>query len=421
MGRPHIVWLCALSVASTALLGAEAAAQSLDWSEGRTTQGCLFRAPWSGWLRGEHRLDARWSGSCVPGRYIDGEGTLSGARPVDMEFTGRMIDGYFHGEVRRHWPDSGSRDTVRMDMGCYTYIRNVTPNANCRPGVAASASRTPTPPSVSGEAISEEVRALLARAEAGDATAQARLGYRYATGDGAPQNDAEAIRWYRRAAEQGQRTAQFNLGVRYDSGRGIPRDYAEAMRWYRRAAEQGHANARNSIGAMYHDGKGVPRDYAEAMRWYEQALLVEPENENAINNLRRAEASRQPQLRSEQEVGTPPGQDREQTYVDPNTGAPCVGLKAQDHDDGRFWRDYRLVLTNTCPNAFYIRAGVIRWDDNPLFQEQRRMIHRRQPGAAPTEIVLTCSEARRPITRGTYRIGCGGFSGWAVTGFAEAW
>ena len=33
--------------------------------------------------------------------------------------------------------------------------------------------------------------------------------------------------------------AQFNLGVMYDTGEGVPQDDAEAVRWFRLAAEQG--------------------------------------------------------------------------------------------------------------------------------------------------------------------------------------
>ena len=50
------------------------------------------------------------------------------------------------------------------------------------------------------------------------------------------QDVVEAIRL---AAKQGDTEAQFNLGIRYASGEGVPQDYAEAGRWFRLAAEQG--------------------------------------------------------------------------------------------------------------------------------------------------------------------------------------
>jgi hypothetical protein len=44
------------------------------------------------------------------------------------------------------------------------------------------------------------IDALRVRAEAGDAVAQNDLGVRYDDGRGVPQDDAEAVRWFRLAA-----------------------------------------------------------------------------------------------------------------------------------------------------------------------------------------------------------------------------
>ena len=56
---------------------------------------------------------------------------------------------------------------------------------------------------------------------------------------------------FRRAAERGHAEAQFVLAVTYDQGDGVPEDDAEAVRWYRKAAEQGHALAQFGLGTMY--------------------------------------------------------------------------------------------------------------------------------------------------------------------------
>jgi hypothetical protein len=48
----------------------------------------------------------------------------------------------------------------------------------------------------------------------------------------------------------------------------VPQDNAEAVRWYRKAADQGYANAQYALGFTYHKGQGVPQDDAEAVRWY---------------------------------------------------------------------------------------------------------------------------------------------------------
>ena len=71
----------------------------------------------------------------------------------------------------------------------------------------------------------------------------------------------------RSAAEQGDADAQYNLGLRYHYGEGVPQDDAEAVKWWRLAAEQGDATAQRNLGLMYRDGEGVLKDYAEAVKW----------------------------------------------------------------------------------------------------------------------------------------------------------
>ncbi len=55
----------------------------------------------------------------------------------------------------------------------------------------------------------EAIADVRVRAEQGDANAQHGLGLMYATGLGVPQDDAEAMRWFRLVAEQGNATAQY--------------------------------------------------------------------------------------------------------------------------------------------------------------------------------------------------------------------
>jgi TPR repeat protein len=68
-------------------------------------------------------------------------------------------------------------------------------------------------------------------ARAGDAAAQAYLGYLYETGRGVPQSYVEAARWYRRSARQGNSDGQFLLGLVYDRGRGVHRNPVSAYMW----------------------------------------------------------------------------------------------------------------------------------------------------------------------------------------------
>ena len=119
--------------------------------------------------------------------------------------------------------------------------------------------------------VASDLDSLIAAAEQGDGAAQFNLGNMYADGRGVPQNDAEAVRWYRMAAEQGVARAQFNLGYMYAEGHGVPKNDAEAVRWYRMAAEQGVARAQFNLGIRYADGRSVPQNDAEAVRWYRMA------------------------------------------------------------------------------------------------------------------------------------------------------
>src|SRR6516162_4473429 len=73
-----------------------------------------------------------------------------------------------------------------------------------------------------------DVADVRAKAERGEAQAQADLGRAYAQGLGVPQNYTEAAKWYIKAADQGNAAAQFALGELHEAGRGVARDDAAA-------------------------------------------------------------------------------------------------------------------------------------------------------------------------------------------------
>ncbi len=94
---------------------------------------------------------------------------------------------------------------------------------------------------------------------------------------------AAVTRHLRSLAEQGDANAQDHLGAVYDTGmmydaatgEGLPQDYAQALFWYRRAAEQGDADAQYNLGWMYAKGHGVPKDYIVAHMWFSIAASSE--------------------------------------------------------------------------------------------------------------------------------------------------
>src|SRR4029077_14206936 len=76
----------------------------------------------------------------------------------------------------------------------------------------------------------------------------------------------------RKAAEQNHPSGQSNLGVMYKEGRGVPQDDVEAVKWYRKAAEQNDASGQTYLGVMYKEGRGVPQSDVEAAHWYRKAV-----------------------------------------------------------------------------------------------------------------------------------------------------
>ncbi|MBS4164006.1 Uncharacterized protein PRO82_001316 [Candidatus Protochlamydia amoebophila] len=105
-------------------------------------------------------------------------------------------------------------------------------------------------------------------ADRGNVTAQHKLGLMYERGQGVPQSDQEAIKYYQLAADQGNADAQFSLGFMYKKGRGVPQSDQEAIKYYQLAADQGNANARYNLGRMYKKGRGVPQSYKKAFKCF---------------------------------------------------------------------------------------------------------------------------------------------------------
>ncbi|MDE2115800.1 MAG: sel1 repeat family protein [Hyphomicrobiales bacterium] len=113
-----------------------------------------------------------------------------------------------------------------------------------------------------------ELRLLKPLADQGNAFAQYNLGVMYATGQGVPKDDVEAVKYYRLAANQGYAPGQYNLGLMYYLGQGVPKDDIEAIKYFRLAANQENPAGRYYLGIMYANGQGVPKDDVEAYKWF---------------------------------------------------------------------------------------------------------------------------------------------------------
>ncbi len=109
-------------------------------------------------------------------------------------------------------------------------------------------------------------------ADSGNLHAQKLLGDFYFDGLGTVTRDyTRALEIYTAAGEAGDAAAQARVGYIYQNALGVPADYALAMEWNNRAAQQGNAQGQEQIGYLYQEGLGVTRSLDEASRWYAKA------------------------------------------------------------------------------------------------------------------------------------------------------
>ena len=99
----------------------------------------------------------------------------------------------------------------------------------------------------------EELNAIIAKAEAGNPEAQNDLGLCFVTGWGVGKDFSKAVEWFTKAAEQGSAKAQANLGVCFEKGWGVEKSLTKAIEWYLKAAEQGFAQAKIKLPQAYYD------------------------------------------------------------------------------------------------------------------------------------------------------------------------
>jgi TPR repeat protein len=57
------------------------------------------------------------------------------------------------------------------------------------------------------------------------------------------QDDAEALRWYRKAADQNNGSSKYHIGMFYAEGRGVSRDLGQAHAWMEEARASGDGDA----------------------------------------------------------------------------------------------------------------------------------------------------------------------------------
>lgn len=127
-------------------------------------------------------------------------------------------------------------------------------------------------------------------ATSGNALAQYRLGTLYYQGQGVPEDEKQAIYWWKQAAAQGYTEAMFQLGSAFlfgsQTAKFVPDPDREAAMWYFQAASAGHAEAQYHLGLLFLAGKGVIDSRTEAARWIRKsAAQGHPEAKKALKSL----------------------------------------------------------------------------------------------------------------------------------------
>jgi TPR repeat protein len=117
------------------------------------------------------------------------------------------------------------------------------------------------------------IERLRTAAERGHVKAAVTMGDVLLRGNGVPDSQAEAMRWYRRAAESGSAAAYIRLGDFY-ANRSSSMEVPRALEWYRKAAEADSAIAMTRLGKIFNEGRGVPQDQALAANWFSRAAAA---------------------------------------------------------------------------------------------------------------------------------------------------
>jgi TPR repeat protein len=120
----------------------------------------------------------------------------------------------------------------------------------------------------SAQSNAQDIAQLQSQADAGDTSAQMKLGRAYLNGDGVAKDEAAAFKWYKKAAEQGNAEAHNLVGEMYRAGEGVDKNKEEALRWYHLSARQGNADAMCNLGAAYYNGDGTDVNDSLSYSWF---------------------------------------------------------------------------------------------------------------------------------------------------------
>lgn len=87
-------------------------------------------------------------------------------------------------------------------------------------------------------------------------------------------NPQMALAIFKTLAEGGDAKMQVQVAQMYDFGQGVPQDDGEALKWYLQAAESGNAKAQYQAGLLYFRSPHVAQNLVESYRWLSLAAAA---------------------------------------------------------------------------------------------------------------------------------------------------
>jgi TPR repeat protein len=103
-------------------------------------------------------------------------------------------------------------------------------------------------------------------AELGYKSAQFNLGLAYHNGIGVEKNVRQTVLLWTRAAEQDHDNAQYNLAAILWSGKGVPQDQALAMKWFRRSMSNENQQASDFLYSLFEPMVSELKD-SDSLTW----------------------------------------------------------------------------------------------------------------------------------------------------------
>ena len=98
--------------------------------------------------------------------------------------------------------------------------------------------------------MTEQIRQMEEKANAGDKIAQYNMGQAYMMGAMGTPDPKKAAEWWSKAAEGGLKEAQYNLALTFlnhDTGMSSLENLLSATKWLEKAAAQGHEQAEATL------------------------------------------------------------------------------------------------------------------------------------------------------------------------------